>query len=144
MKKYIIKVNGVSYDVEVEEASSAAAAAIPAAAMPAAAAIPAAAATALPAAAAAQAAPAVAPAPAPTPAAAHVAGATVVSAPMPGTVINVLVSVGDDVKKSQTVALLEAMKMENEIFSPVNGKILAVHTSKGASVSTGDLLLSIG
>jgi len=138
VKKYIIKVNGVSYNVEVEEAG-------PAAAMPAAMAAPAPVAikASVPAPAPVSA-PAPAPAPAQTQASAPVAGATVVSAPMPGTIIKILVGAGEAISKSQPLVLLEAMKMENEIVSPVDGKILAIHTSQGASVSTGDLLLSIG
>lgn len=148
MKKYNIKVNGVAYEVEVEELSSGgavqAAAAVAAVSAPAApAAVPAAAPA--PVAAATIAAPAAAPAPAATaPTAAAAVGGTSVSAPMPGTIIKILVSAGETVKRSQPLLLLEAMKMENEIFAPVEGKILAVHTSQGASVNTGDLLLSIG
>jgi biotin carboxyl carrier protein len=63
---------------------------------------------------------------------------------MPGTIIRVAVNIGDTVKTSQAVVLLEAMKMENEIVSPVDGKVLAIHTTQGASVNTGDLLVSIG
>jgi len=153
MKKYIIKVNGVSYDVEVEEQPSAgaynavgAAVAAPVfvtaktpAAPPAAAIAPAAAA-----------APATLPAPVitppapPVPAPTSAAAAASVTAPMPGAIIRVLVGAGDSVKLNQPVILLEAMKMENEIVSPVNGTVLAVHTAQGASVNTGDLLVSIG
>ena len=160
MKKYNIKVNGASYEVEVEEIPAGVQAAAPATpAVHAAALVPAAstaapvqaasAAASVPAASAAapvQAAPAAAPAPVPQAAApsAAAAGGTQIKAPMPGTIIKILVGAGDAVKRSQPIVLLEAMKMENEIVSPVEGTILAVHTSQGASVNTGDLLLSIG
>ena len=149
MKKYVIKVNGVSYDVEVEEAAAGAVApAQPAPAAPAAPAAPVHAAPPVQAVAPVQAAaPVQASTPAPSPAAASVsapAGATPVTAPMPGTVIKVTVGVGDTVKRAQPVVLLEAMKMENEIVSPIDGKVLAIHTTQGASVNTGDLLVSVG
>jgi len=139
MKKYVITVNGVSYDVEVEEAASGFAPA--AAAAPSPAAIPAPAPVPAPAPAPA---PTPAAAPAPAPAAAPVTGGTAVNAPMPGTIIRILVGVGEAVKYAQPILLLEAMKMENEIMSPIDGKILAIHTTQGASVNTGDLLLSVG
>ncbi len=71
-------------------------------------------------------------------------GGSGVSAPMPGTIIDVKVNVGDSVKKGQVLCILEAMKMENEIMASYDGKITGVSVSKGSSVSTGDLLVSIG
>ncbi len=131
MKRFSIKVNGVAYDVEVEENGSVAA---PAASVPAAA----------PKAAAPAAAPApAAAAPAPAPAAAGSAGSETVKAPMPGTIISVNVAVGDSVKKGQVLVVLEAMKMENEIVSPVDGTVASVNTSKGSSVNAGELLVSL-
>ena len=47
------------------------------------------------------------------------------------------------VKNGDLVAILEAMKMENEIFAPCDGKIVAVNASKGATVNTGDAIVSI-
>lgn len=72
------------------------------------------------------------------------ADANAVSAPLPGTVIDVKVKVGDAVKKGQVLVLIEAMKMENEVVAPNDGTVSAVHTSKGASVSTGSPLVSLG
>ena len=63
---------------------------------------------------------------------------------MPGKILDVKVAAGDDVKKGQVVAILEAMKMENEIVAPVDGKVATVNVNKGASVETGDLLITIG
>ena len=84
-----------------------------------------------------------APAAAPVPAAAPAAqaapvlsGGEVVAAPMPGTILSVNVNVGDSVKKGQLLLVLEAMKMENEIFSPKDGVVAQVITQKGAAVDT--------
>lgn len=66
-----------------------------------------------------------------------------ITAPMPGTIVNVLVKPGQCVKKGQVVAVLEAMKMENEIVAPVDGKVEAVNVDKGQNVSLGDNLLEI-
>ena len=104
MKRYTITVNGVAYDVTVDEANGAAPAA-PAAAPVAAPAAPAAAPAPAPAAE-----PAEAPAPA-APAATGTPGSVEISAPMPGTLIDVKVSVGQQVESGQVVCVLEAMKM---------------------------------
>ncbi|WP_042430874.1 biotin/lipoyl-containing protein [Faecalispora jeddahensis] len=130
MKNLIVTVNGVAYNVQVEETGAAAPAA-PAAA-PAPVAVPASVA----------AAPAPAPAPAAPKAAKPAAGANSVNAPMPGTILNVLVSAGDSVKKGQTLMILEAMKMENEIMAAQDGVIAGVHVSKGDAVNPGDALVS--
>lgn len=70
-------------------------------------------------------------------------GAESIDAPMPGTVLSIDVNEGDEVKAGQVLLILEAMKMENEILSPRDGKVAAIHTTKGTSVSTGDKLVSI-
>lgn len=70
-------------------------------------------------------------------------GSTVIKAPMPGTILDINVNEGDTVKKGQVLCILEAMKMENEIMSPKDGKIVSVNTSKGVSVESGDILFSI-
>ena len=82
-------------------------------------------------------------APAAAPAATAQAGTTPVTAPMPGTILNVKVAVGAKVNEGDLVCILEAMKMENEIYAPWSGTVAQVLTSKGASVNTGDVLLSI-
>ena len=98
-----------------------------------------------PAAAPVAAAPAAAPAPAPAaaPAASVQAGTTPVNSPMPGTILDVKVTVGQAVKEGDLVVILEAMKMENEIYAPCAGTVAQVLTSKGASVDTGAPLVTI-
>ncbi len=120
MKRYNITVNGKAYDVAVEEVDAGSA---PAAA-------PVAAAPAAPAAAA--------------PAAAPVAEGTKVTAPMPGTILDIKVAVGDSVKSGQAICVLEAMKMENDVNAPCDGKVLSINTTKGSSVDTGAVLAVIG
>lgn len=78
----------------------------------------------------AAAAPAAAPAPAP-------AGGEKVSAPMPGTILDVRVSNGQTVKKGDILFILEAMKMENEIVAPRAGTVAQIVAAKGASVESG-------
>lgn len=70
-------------------------------------------------------------------------GGTTIEAPMPGSIIDVKVKVGDQVKKDQPLVILEAMKMENEIVSPVDGKIISIGVSKGDLVNPGDILVQI-
>ena len=91
---------------------------------------------------AAAAAPVAAPAAAPTPAAAPAAPAPVaageaVKAPMPGNILKVAVAQGDTVKEGQLLCVLEAMKMENEIFAPRAGTVAQVLIAKGSTVDTG-------
>ncbi len=127
MRKFQVTVNGVGYEVEVEELEGGAAAAAPVRA-------------------AAPAAPKAAPAakkPAAAPAAVA-AGGEAVKAPMPGTILDVKVAVGDTVKAGQAVCVLEAMKMENEIPASKDGKVLQVLVQKGASVEVGTPLVTIG
>ncbi len=66
-----------------------------------------------------------------------------ISAPMPGTILDVKVKVGDQVKKGQVLMILEAMKMENEIMAGADGVVTSVAVSKAASVQTGDMLCTI-
>ena len=124
MKNLIVTVNGVAYNVTVEEGTGA----------PVAAAAPAAPAAPAPAPAAAPAAPA-----APTGA----AGAVVVNAPMPGNILDVKVKPGDSVKAGDTLLILEAMKMENEISAPQDGTIASVDVRKGDVVDSGALLCTM-
>jgi pyruvate carboxylase subunit B len=84
------------------------------------------------------------PVPAPNPAIATVAGATAVSAPMPGVIIKVLVSEGDSVNAGEPVVILEAMKVENTLTAPISGKVLAVNCKSGDSVKKGSVLVQIG
>ena len=147
MRKFIVQVNGVQYDVEIEEiggAQAAPAAPIPAAApaatapAPAAAAAPAQAAAAPAAPAApAQSAPAAAPAQS---AAGGVMGGETINAPLPGTVLDIKVSAGQNVNKGDILFVLEAMKMENESLAAHDGVIASVNVEKGAAVNSGDVL----
>ena len=66
-----------------------------------------------------------------------------VKSPMPGTIVDIKVSVGDKVEANTVVAVLEAMKMENEIVTPSTGTVASVNVNKGASVNTGDVLITI-
>ncbi len=65
----------------------------------------------------------------------------ILTSPMPGTIISVAVSAGSAVSKGQTLLILEAMKMENEIKAPWDGTIAEVKVSQGASVNAGDILI---
>ena len=127
--KYKVTLNGKTYEVEVEvgkvvlldEYEACAPAPAPAA-------------TAAP---AAPAAPAAAPAPAPV----ALSDGEPVNAPMPGNILRIDVKEGDKVKAGQTLLILEAMKMENEIAAPKDGTVVQIATSKGAVVETGTPLI---
>ncbi len=94
---------------------------------------------------AAPAAPAAAPAAAPKPAAAPVAAkGNTLTAPLPGTITNVLVKEGEEVFAGQVVVILEAMKMQNNIEAEQSGTITAVHVNHGDTVMEGAALLTIG
>lgn len=123
MKNYRITVNGTAYDVAVEELGASAAPATPVAAP----AAPVAAAPAAPVA----------------PAASGNAGSIVVSAPMPGKILNVKANVGASVKKGDVVLILEAMKMENEVVAPEDGTIASINVAAGDSVEAGDTLATL-
>ncbi|MCX8130212.1 MAG: biotin/lipoyl-binding protein [Clostridia bacterium] len=128
MKKFLIKVNGNQYEVEVEEVKVEGAAPQAAKAAPVSAPV----------------APAAPAAPAPKVDTAVPAGAATVKAPMPGTILKVNVNAGDSVKKGQVLLVLEAMKMENEIVSPADGKVATINVAKGSTVNAGDVMVSIG
>lgn len=133
MKKYVITVNGNSYEVEVEEVKGGAANAASRPATPA----PSAPARAT---SVADAQPKTAPAPKAAPAPVAVGGS--VTAPMPGTIFKVQTRAGDAVKKGDVLIILEAMKMENEIFAPTDGTVASVNVNEGASVNAGDVLVT--
>jgi biotin carboxyl carrier protein len=134
MKNFRVTVNGSSYDVQVEEVSSFAQTATPSSSPAPVAAAPAQ--TAAPS-------PAPAAAPAPAPAAGGSEGNIKVTAPMPGTVLDIKVNVGDSVSANQVVIILEAMKMENEIVTPNGGKVSSINVAKGDTVNSGDVMITV-
>ena len=124
---YKVSLNGKTYEVEVEQGEAKmisvtdAALAAPAPAAPVAA--------------------AAAPVPAAAPAPAAVTGGEAVKAPMPGTIMRINVTVGQAIKKNEVVIILEAMKMENEISSPIDGVVKQILVAKGALVESGTPLI---
>lgn len=79
-----------------------------------------------------------------TTAPAEAVSGTQIDAPTPGNVVKVLVEQGDTVEKDQALLVMEAMKMESEVYAPVNGKVLAIHVAAGDTVQTSEPLLTIG
>ena len=120
MKRYTITVNGTAYDVTVDEADGSA---------------PVAAAPAAPKAAAPKAAPKAAPAGA--------QGGVKITAPMPGTIVEVKVKVGDKVANGTTIAVIEAMKMENDIVADRDGVVASINVAKGDAVDTGAVVATL-
>ena len=120
MKKYRVTVNGTTYEVDVEQVGGEVTAANPVNSAP------------------------VAPAQAPVAKQAPTVSGNgeKVAAPMPGTIMKVNVTAGSTVKKGDSLLVLEAMKMENDIAAPCDGTIASVCVSQGASVSTGDVLVT--
>jgi biotin carboxyl carrier protein len=126
MKKYNITVNGTTYEVIVEEAGSATSAPTytpPATITPVAAPAP--------------------KTPAPKASAPATAGSSTVTAPMPGTILDVKVSVGQSINKGDIICVLEAMKMENDIPSPQSGVVASINVQKGSSVNANDVIITL-
>lgn len=130
MKKFNITVNGTAYEVEVEEVKSAVAAPK-----------------------AAPAAPKAAPAPAPAPAApaapkkaavAAGAGEHSIDAPMPGKIVKLVAAEGQAVKAGETLLILEAMKMQNEIAADADGVVKSFNVAAGQSVKAHESLVILG
>ena len=124
--KYKVTLNGRTYEVEVEAGKAMCVAEYEAYA-------PAAA----PAAAPVAAAPVAAAPAAPAASGVTVSGGESVNAPMPGNILKVAVSAGQAVKEGDLLVVLEAMKMENEIFAPKAGTVAQILVSKGSTVDTG-------
>lgn len=76
--------------------------------------------------------------------AAGAGGSYEVKAPLPGTILSINVKVGDSVKASDTVVVLEAMKMENAIHAGKDGKVTGISVAAGDAVLEGAVLISIG
>ena len=72
------------------------------------------------------------------------AAAETVKAPMPGKILSVAVSAGQAVKKGETLLILEAMKMQNEIAAPHDAVVSEVRVSANQTVSTGDDMVVLG
>ena len=119
MKNYTITVNGKSYEVSVEERGGASAPVTPVASAP------------------------VAPVAKAAPATSGSEGRVKVVAPMSGKILGVKVSVGQAVKKGEVVAVLEAMKMENDIVALEDGTIASINVNVGDSVETNQTLVTI-
>ena len=117
MKKYKVNVNGTDYEITVElldETACATTQLVPPSASP-----------------------------NPNPLQPSSLSAVKISSPMPGTILNVSCATGQVVKKGDKLMVLEAMKMENEILAPQDGKIISLHTAKGATVESGTLLCEL-
>ena len=134
LRKLKIKVDGKEYLVEMEEIGAVAPAApvAPAPVAPAPA----------PAAPASEPAAEASPAPA-APVSVAPAGADAMPSPMPGTILRILVNVGDTVAENQPLMILEAMKMENEIVASKAGVVSGIHVANGQVVNPGDALITI-
>ena len=124
MKRFLIKINGKTYDAEVEVVGTSASAPVAA-----------------PAAAPRAAAPYAAPAPAAAPAA---GGPANVTSPLPGTVLRLCKNTGDTVAAGEVVMIVESMKMENEVVAPEGGRIASIAVAAGSAINTGDLLFHLG
>lgn len=118
-KNVTVEVNGVTYSVELEKEAAPKIKPVARAAAPA---------VAAPAAAPRQAAP---------------AGKGAISSPLPGVILDIKVKEGDSVKRGQTLMVLEAMKMENDIKADRDGKVTKINVSKGESILEGTVLISI-
>lgn len=81
---------------------------------------------------------------APTPTASTPAGNDAMPSPMPGTILKILVNVGDTVQENQPLMILEAMKMENEIVAGKAGTVTGIHVQQGDMVNPGEPLITIG
>ena len=122
MKKYNVTVNGVVYEVMVEEVSG----------------------DSVNSAASEQKVPVKEAKPAPQPKTPSTEGGIKVCAPMPGTILKMNVKVGDVIKANDLVCILEAMKMENEIFASEGGTVKAINAPQGSSVNSGDVIITLG
>ncbi|AQP54526.1 acetyl-CoA carboxylase biotin carboxyl carrier protein subunit [Vagococcus penaei] len=129
LRKFKISIDGKEYLVEMEEIGGVPQAAAPVAPV-------------APVAAPVQEAPKAESAPS-APAPVAPAGADAMPSPMPGTILKVLVNVGDVVTENQTLLILEAMKMENEIVASKGGTVTGIHVTQGQMVNPGEPLITV-
>lgn len=125
LRKFKITVNGTEYLVEMEEIGAPQVASVPQPTAPT---------------------PAVNPEPVVKPAApvqTNAATADAMTAPMPGTILKILVNPGESVQENQPLMILEAMKMENEIVAGKSGIVAGIYVSTGDMVNPGDALITI-
>jgi biotin carboxyl carrier protein len=144
MRKFVVNVNGNRYEVDVEEVGVSVPA-VPAmgtatAAAPASTAVETPAAPAATAPAPAQRAES---APAPQAAPSGVAGSIEITSPMPGNILDIKVNTGESVKKGTVIAILEAMKMENEILAPKDAVVASIDVSRNQQVNSGDVIMTL-
>ncbi|MEG0845989.1 MAG: biotin/lipoyl-containing protein [Niameybacter sp.] len=126
MRKFQVTVNGNTYEVEVEELVGGVSTPVTGVAQPIATPV-------VP----------IAPKAVATPVATGATGANKVVAPMPGKIVDVKVKVGQAVKEGDLIAILEAMKMENEVFASASGTIASVNVTAGAMVEANDVIVSM-
>ncbi|MFO7637089.1 MAG: biotin/lipoyl-containing protein [Clostridia bacterium] len=122
MKKFLIKVNGKEYEVEVEQTGGAHPIVQSVKPAPQ---------------------PEAAPQKKQEPAAGGTIGSVKITAPMPGTIMSIKKKTGESVAKGEIIMVLEAMKMENEITAPQDGTISSINVSASAAVESGQLLASL-
>ena len=70
-------------------------------------------------------------------------GSTSITAPMPGLALRFEVKVGDAVKKDQVLCVMEAMKMENEIYAPCDGTVASINVNQGDQLQAGDVIMTL-
>ena len=128
LRKFKITVNGTEYLVEMEEIGAPQVASVPQPTAPAPAANPE---------------PVVEQAAPAAPVQTSAAAADAMTAPMPGTILKILVNPGESVQENQPLMILEAMKMENEIVAGKSGIVAGIHVSTGDMVNPGDARITI-
>lgn len=125
IRTFRIVLDGVAHEVEVEELNVGASAPAAVAAAP------------------TRPAPAAAPVAAAAPAARPAAASGSIAAPLQGTILAINVTPGQSVKAGETLLLIEAMKMENEVVAPADGVVASIAVNKGDTVNAGDPLLAL-
>ncbi len=128
MKRYTITVNGNEYDVTVEENGAAESAVETKAAAPQK---------------VEEKPKTAAPVAAPATNSAQGSGSIKIESPMPGTILDIKVAIGDSVGKGDVVCILEAMKMENDLVAPEAGTVASINVSKGDSVEASQVVMTL-